>query len=56
VWSVCLNNPIFLGDRVLDSGIYFPAGDGKSAFATRADMGEASAAHLSARVACGNSG
>ena len=33
--------PFFLGEQVLDSGILFPAGEGKAAFATRGEMGEA---------------
>jgi NAD(P)H dehydrogenase (quinone) len=35
--------PIFLGEKVLDAGIFFPAGDGKAAFTTRLDMAEAAA-------------
>ncbi len=35
--------PMFLGEKVLETGIYFPAGDGKTAFTTRLDMAEASA-------------
>lgn len=30
--------PAFVGERVFETGIYFPAGDGKCAFATRGDM------------------
>lgn len=33
--------PFFVGDRVLDTGIYLPAGNGKASFATRADMAAA---------------
>lgn len=33
--------PFFVGEKVLDTGIYLPAGDGKAAFALRSDMGEA---------------
>ncbi|MEI3798295.1 MULTISPECIES: NAD(P)H-binding protein [unclassified Chitinophaga] len=33
--------PFFIGEQVLDNGIFFPAGEGKSAFAKRAEMGEA---------------
>lgn len=33
--------PMFLGEQVVNTGIYFPAGDGKVAFATREDLGEA---------------
>ncbi|MBS0031234.1 SDR family oxidoreductase [Chitinophaga sp. 22321] len=35
--------PAFIGDKVLESGIYLPAGKGKVAFATRNDMGIAGA-------------
>ena len=35
--------PWFFGDKVLDSGVFFPAGDTKSAFASRNDMAEATA-------------
>ena len=31
----------FLGEKVLDTGVYLPAGDGKASFALRSDMGEA---------------
>lgn len=37
--------PMFVGAGVLDTGIFFPAGDGKVAFATRQDFGQA-AAHI----------
>ncbi|MCH7415056.1 SDR family oxidoreductase [Belliella sp. R4-6] len=33
--------PIFFGEKVLENGIYLPAGEGKGAFASRADMAEA---------------
>ncbi len=33
--------PAFIGEQVLETGIYFPAGNGKSSFAKRAEMGEA---------------
>ena len=33
--------PMFLGGRILDTGIYFPAGKGRAAFTLRADMAEA---------------
>lgn len=33
--------PMFLGEHVLETGIFFPAGDGKTAFALRNDMAEA---------------
>ncbi len=35
--------PIFLGEKVLETGVYFPAGDGKVSFTTRHDMAEAAA-------------
>jgi NAD(P)H dehydrogenase (quinone) len=35
--------PIFLGEKVLETGVYFPAGEGKVSFATRQDMAEATA-------------
>ncbi|MFC4211245.1 SDR family oxidoreductase [Pedobacter lithocola] len=35
--------PMFFGEQVLDTGILFPAGDTKSAFALRDDMTEATA-------------
>jgi len=33
--------PMFLGDKILEQGIFFPAGQTKSAFALRLDMAEA---------------
>jgi NAD(P)H dehydrogenase (quinone) len=33
--------PFFVGEQVLETGISFPAGDGKASFAKRAEMGEA---------------
>jgi NAD(P)H dehydrogenase (quinone) len=33
----------FLGEKVLENGIFFPAGDGKVGFTLRADMAEAAA-------------
>lgn len=33
--------PMFLGEQVLENGIFFPAGNGKAAFADRADLAEA---------------
>lgn len=33
--------PYFIGEQVLETGIYFPAGDGKASFAKRDEMGEA---------------
>lgn len=38
--------PLFLGDKVLETGVFFPAGSGKVPFATRMDMAEASAVLL----------
>ncbi len=38
--------PVFLGDKVADTGVFFPTGDAKTAFATRSDMAEASTAIL----------
>jgi NAD(P)H dehydrogenase (quinone) len=35
--------PMFLGDKVLETGIYFPAGAGKAGFALRSEMAEAAA-------------
>jgi NAD(P)H dehydrogenase (quinone) len=37
--------PIFLGDKVLETGIFLPAGNGLTAFTTRLDIAEA-AAHV----------
>jgi len=33
--------PHFIGEQVLETGIYFPAGNGKVSFAKRSEMGEA---------------
>lgn len=33
--------PFFVGEQVLDTGIYFPAGEGKATFAKRTEMAEA---------------
>ena len=33
--------PFYAGEKVLDIGIYLPAGDGKASYALRSDMGEA---------------
>lgn len=33
--------PAFTGEQVMETGIYFPAGNGKASFAKRAEMGEA---------------
>jgi len=38
--------PMFLGEKVLETGVYLPAGNGKAAFTTRLDMAEAAAAVL----------
>ncbi|HJS00739.1 MAG TPA: SDR family oxidoreductase [Flavobacterium sp.] len=35
--------PMFLGEQVLESGIYFPAGDGQAAYVSRTDLAEATA-------------
>lgn len=35
--------PMFLGEKVLETGVFFPAGGSKSAFASREDMAEATA-------------
>lgn len=35
--------PMFLGEKVLESGIYLPAADGKAGFALRSEMAEATA-------------
>ncbi len=38
--------PMFLGEKVLETGVFLPAGNGKAAFATRENMAEAAAAIL----------
>ncbi len=38
--------PMFVGAGVLETGIFFPAGEGKVAFAARQDLGEATATIL----------
>ncbi|MGN8069569.1 SDR family oxidoreductase [Mucilaginibacter sp. 22184] len=38
--------PLFLGDKVLENGIFFPAGDGKTPFVARTEMAEAAAVVL----------
>lgn len=38
--------PLFLGEQVANTGVFFPAGEGKVAFATRENMAEATAAVL----------
>ena len=35
--------PMFLGEKVLENGIYFPAGEGKAAYVSRTDLAEAAA-------------
>lgn len=35
--------PMFFGDKVLETGIFLPAGDGKAAYTTRLDIAEAAA-------------
>lgn len=35
--------PMFIGEKVFETGIYFPAGDGKAAYALRDDLAEAAA-------------
>ena len=35
--------PMFVGEKVLETGVFYPAGDGKVPFATREDLGEATA-------------
>jgi NAD(P)H dehydrogenase (quinone) len=48
-YTIMLNNvyadmlPMFFGDKVLETGIFLPAGDGKAAYTTRNDMAEAAA-------------
>ncbi len=41
--------PMFFGEQVLETGIFFPAGDTKSAFASRNDMAEATANILTSK-------
>ena len=38
--------PMFAGPQAVDTGIFFPAGDGKVSFVTRQDLGEATATVL----------
>ena len=38
--------PMFVGEKVLETGVYFPGGEGKVPFATREDMAEAAAVVL----------
>lgn len=35
--------PFYIGEKVLDTGVFLPAGDGKVAYALRREMGEAAA-------------
>lgn len=39
--------PMFLGEQVLETGIYFPAGEGQAAYVSRNDLAEAVAVVLS---------
>jgi len=39
--------PMFIGENVLETGVFFPAGNGRGAFALRSDMAEATAEVLS---------
>ncbi len=38
--------PMFIGEKVLETGIFFPAGDGRVAFASREDLAEVAATIL----------
>lgn len=38
--------PMFLGEKVFEQGVFFPAGKGRSAFVTRRDLAEGAAAVL----------
>lgn len=38
--------PMFIGNRVAETGVFFPAGEGRGAFALRSDMAEATATIL----------
>jgi len=38
--------PMFLGEKVLESGIFFPAGEGQAAYVSRNDLAEATATIL----------
>ena len=46
--------PMFVGDQVLEKGIFFPAGAGKVAFVTRDEMAEAAANILTGNGHAGN--
>lgn len=35
--------PVFFGEKALETGIYFPAGEGRAAYATRSNMAEVAA-------------
>jgi NAD(P)H dehydrogenase (quinone) len=35
--------PVYIGEKVLETGVYFPAGEGRGAYALRDDMAEAAA-------------
>lgn len=39
--------PMLVGEKVLETGVFFPAGDGKTPFVARAEMAEAAAVVLS---------
>jgi len=41
--------PMFMGAQALETGVYFPAGDGKSPFTARTDMAEAAAVVLTTK-------
>jgi NAD(P)H dehydrogenase (quinone) len=49
IYTILRNNlyadmlPIFLGDKVFENGVFFPAGDTSAAFTLRGDMAEATA-------------
>jgi len=45
--------PLFVGERVFDTGIYLPTGHGRVPFALRSEMGEA-IAHALLESGCGN--
>jgi NAD(P)H dehydrogenase (quinone) len=40
------NIPMFAGEKAVEAGVFFPAGNGKVAYATRGDLAEATAAIL----------
>jgi NAD(P)H dehydrogenase (quinone) len=40
------NIPMFVGEKAVEKGLFFPAGNGKVAYASRADLAEATAAIL----------